>query len=239
MNTQNHTEPPLLTREEVEQLLPDYAFGELSDYDAQRVAASLSAFPDLQEEYVLIQESFAEVNTAFEAEERANAQRLRNLTVHVQDRLREDAEKKARRWKMFRFVVPVFTAVAAVVIIVSPKNLSISDSVKNRLGLGGSHDTALVLQPDEVKALEENQELAASGLLDADATVNDKALSDALESQLNAQESKMAAQLLRKETMKTLARNTSAFHDYFDNSAEMQHITDEDVERVAAALTEM
>jgi enoyl-[acyl-carrier-protein] reductase (NADH) len=60
-----------------------------------------------------------------------------------------------------------------------------------------------------------------------------------IEKELTAQENKIATGMLRKETLKALAQNKSAFRGYFDNSAEMQEVTDEDVANVAAALTEM
>jgi hypothetical protein len=238
MNTTEHTDipTPVLTRTEVENLLADYAFGELEAPEAARLEASLPSYPDLQEELLCIQESFAAVEGEIEALERTNAQRLRNLSIHVQDRLKKDAERTIRRWQWFRILVPSLAVAAAIAVVVVPN--SISDYVRTRFGAGANSENTLALQADEIKALEESQALTV-GLLDVDATLNDKALADAIDDQLSAQENKAASRMLHKETMKTLARNTSAFQDYFDNSAEMQHVTEEDVANVAAALTEM
>jgi hypothetical protein len=237
-NDNSNAATPLLTRSDVENLLPDYAFGELATDEAARVEAALRAYPDLQEELTLIRESFDSIETEIEAMQRADAQRLRNLTVHVQDRIRAQAVRKARRWQIFRFVAPALATVALVAIVVLPNSLS--EFVRNRMSATNTanSESALVLHPEEIKALEESQPFA-TGLLDADVHINDKALADALDKQLSAQENKMASRVLHKETMAALSRNKSAFRDFFDNSAEMQDVTDDDVASVAAALTAM
>lgn len=237
-NDNSNAATPLLTYAEVENLLPDYAFGDLAPDEAARVEVVLPAYPDLQEELILIRESFASIENEVEAMQRADAQRLRNLTVHVQDRIRAQAVRKARRWQIFRFVMPALAAVALVAIVILPNSLS--EFVRNRVGGANeaNSESALVLHPEEIKALEDSQPFE-TGLLDAGVNINDKALADALDKQMSAQENKMASRVLHKETMAALARNKSAFHNFFDNSAEMQEVTDDDVASVAAALTEM
>ncbi len=232
---------PLLQRDELEALLPDFAFGELSENDAARVIASLPAFPDLQEELTLIQESFTALEEAMETIERANAQRLRNLSVHVQERLREETLRSKRRWQWFRIMIPSVIAAAVLAVVVVPNR--VSDALRERLGIAGAttSDSALDLKPEEIeqiRAISEPNALQA-GLLDADAGVNDKALAEAMDKSFSSHENTMASTMLHKETMKALAQNTSAFHDYFDNSTDMQNLSDEDVANVAAALTEM
>ncbi|TAE29897.1 MAG: hypothetical protein EAZ92_05660 [Candidatus Kapaibacterium sp.] len=245
-DTSNAASPPagapLLRREELEALLPDFAFGELSESDAARVDASLPAFPDLQAELTLIQESFADIEGEIEILERTNAQRLRNLGVHVQERLREENARSKRRWQWFRILIPSLAAAAILAVVVMPNRLS--DALRERLGIAAgakTNETALDLKPEEIEQIRAIPEPNAlqSGLLDADAGVNDKALADAMNTSFSTQETTMASKMLRKETMKALANNTSAFHGYFDNSADMQNISDEDVANVAAALTEM
>lgn len=237
-NDPSNAATPLLSYAEVENLLPDFAFGDLGADEASRVEAALNAYPDLREELVLIRESFASIETEIEAMQRIDAQRLRNLSVHVQDRLRAQALRKARRWQIFRFVMPALATAALVAIIVVPN--SFSEFVRNRVyGTSAANsENALVLHPEEIKALEDSQPFE-TGLLDAGVNIDDKALADALDKQMSAQENKMASRVLHKETMNALARNKSAFHNFLDNSAEMQEITDADVASVAAALTEM
>jgi hypothetical protein len=226
---------PILVRAELELLLADYAFGELDASNATRFEASIGAYPDLQEELALITDSFAELDKEFQAIDRVNAQRLKNLTVHVQNRLAKENERKAHRWRLMKFFVPALATCAVIAVVSMPRGFT--DYVFRRT-VSANTDNALIFQPEEIKGLEDNQAVAA-GLLDADASLSDKVLSSVMEKELTAQENKMATKMLRKETLKALAQNKSAFRGYFDNSAEMLDVTDEDVASVAAALTEM
>lgn len=234
-HTPSHHTLPVLARDEVEQLLPDYAFGELDASSVARFEVSIGTYPDLQEELMLITDTFASVEKEFEEIERTNAHRLKNLSVHVQDRLGKENERKAHRWRLMRFFVPALATCAVIAIISMPRGFT--DYVLRRT-VDANTDNALVFKPEEIRGLEDNQ-IVEAGLLEADASLNDKALANMIDKELSAQESKMATRLLRKETLKALAQNTSPFRGYFDNSAEMQDANDEDVANVAAALTEM
>lgn len=75
----------ILTKSELEQLLPDYAFGKSSEDEIRLIELSLPHYPDLQQELTDIHSAFAridttELNTQLE-------QRTRNLSLKVHQRM--------------------------------------------------------------------------------------------------------------------------------------------------------
>ena len=80
-----------LSREAMESLLPEYAFGNASLADQQAFEASLPLYPDLAEEVEQVRAVFAKVD---ELElPRQISQKTRNLSVHVLERRREQRQR--------------------------------------------------------------------------------------------------------------------------------------------------
>ncbi len=225
---------PILAREEVEALLPDYAFSEIEPNDKVRFEASLSAYPDLAEELRLIQDSFKAVEPEMEALDRAQMQRLKNLTVHIQDRLQHEAEKRAHRFRLMKFFVPALAMCVLLAVISIPQAFNTNWTV-----LSGHADRteSAILTPDDIQRLEElsvdentantSGALANNtGIITTDADGNDK------------EAAMVARKMLTRETLRAIAANRSAFQGYFDNDM-LDNISDDDADGVAAAMTEM
>ncbi|MFY7998842.1 MAG: hypothetical protein ACOVSW_09615 [Candidatus Kapaibacteriota bacterium] len=238
MNTQFSTSPdqgsPILAREEVEALLPDYAFGNLESAadDKARFEASLPAYPDLVEELRLIQDSFGSIREEFEALNRAESQRLKNLTVHVQQRLQQEAERRAHRFRLLKFFVPALAMCVVLAVISIPQ--AFNGGWKT---FTSDRTETAILTPEDIQRLEElqvdesvvNEHSAFADNLGANANSADEA---------DKQAAMVARKMLTKETLRALAANRSAFQDYFDNST-FDDMSEEEAAGIAAAMTEM
>lgn len=242
MNTYFSTPPgndpnvPLLAREEVEALLPDYAFGEIEANDRARLEASLGAYPDLAEELRLIQESFGAVEPELEALDRAQTQRLKNLTVHIQERLQHEAERRAHRFRLVKFFVPALAMCVLFAVISIPQ--AFNTGWTSVLGWRADRTESAILTPEDIQRLEElsvdetstntSGALANNtGIITTDAEGNDK------------EAAMVARKMLTRETLRAIAANRSAFQGYFDNADMLNNISDEDADGVTAAMTEM
>lgn len=221
---------PILAREEVEALLPDYAFGEIEPNDKVRFEASLSAYPDLAEELRLIQDSFEAVEPEMQALDRAQMQRLKNLTVHIQERLQHEAERRAHRFRLMKFFVPALAMCVLLAVISIPQAFNTNWTV-----LSGRTDRteSAILTPEDIERLEELPVDANgafsnnTGIINTNANDNDK-------------EAALAARkMLNNETLRAIAANRSAFQGYFDNSDALDNISDDDADSIAAAMTAM
>ena len=156
---------PILSREEVEAFLPDYAFGDITASDKARVEASLGTYPDLAEELRLIQESFEAVQPEFEALDRQQTQRLKNLTVHIHDRLQHEAEKRAHRFRLMKFFVPALAMCVLLAVISVPQAFNtkwsaFSGRAERSEGRGAERDDGLsrTRQPHDAEHQNEGRE---------------------------------------------------------------------------------
>lgn len=226
---------PILSREEVEAFLPDYAFGDIAASDKAKVEASLGRYPDLAEELRLIQESFEAVQPELEALDRQQMQRLKNLTIHIQDRLQHEAEKRAHRFRLMKFFVPALAMCVLLAVISVPQAFN-----TNWSALSGrtEQSESAILTPEDIQRLEElptDESLVnASGAFANNAGIIANGAED------SSKEAAMAARkMLTRETLNAIAANRSAFQGYFDNSDMLDNISDDDADGIAAAMTEM
>jgi len=91
------------SRAELEQLLADYAFGQLQPEEAQRVERSLELYPDLAAEVELLRHVFAHLDELEPM--RSLEQRSRNLSVQVLQRWQQEGARQSWRW--VRLLLPV------------------------------------------------------------------------------------------------------------------------------------
>jgi len=91
------------SRAELEQLLADYAFGQLQPEEAQRVEHSLELYPDLAAEVELLRHVFAHLDELEPM--RSLEQRSRNLSVQVLQRWQQEGARQSWRW--VRLLLPV------------------------------------------------------------------------------------------------------------------------------------
>ncbi len=236
MNTEFVSSPEsasVLARAEVEALLPDYAFGTLASADEKaRFEAALPLYPDLAQELRLIQESFDGVSAEFEALDRAQSQRLKNLSVHVQERIQHDLERRAHWFRLMKFFVPALAMCVILAVISIPQAFQADWMTFS----SGRNNESAILTPADIERLA-NLEIDASAL-------ENNAFGDNLVAAPNAADddktaAMVARRMLDKETLRAIAANRSAFQDYFDNSAILDNISDEDAATLAAAITEM
>ncbi len=95
---------PSLTRKQTEEMLPDYAFGRLSEEDSRLFKQSIHEYPDLVQELNDIKAVFSKVekmdfNSILE-------NRARNLSVRVQQRRSANSSKNYSFSRIFRFAIP-------------------------------------------------------------------------------------------------------------------------------------
>ncbi len=84
------------SRAELEQLLADYAFGQLQPEEGQRVERSLQLYPDLAAEVELLRHVFARLDELEPM--RSLEQRSRNLSVQVLQRWQREGARQPWRW---------------------------------------------------------------------------------------------------------------------------------------------
>jgi hypothetical protein len=227
---------PLLSHEETEHLLPDYAFGKLTDVETKQFENALLQYPELAHDLEVIQHSFVFVSENTIALDRAQTQRLKNLTVHIQQRIQSANERRTKFLGFFRVMVPVCTVAAAVLVLAVPNR--VSDYLFNRTGT----ENALTIHPEDVKDLTNGDDAAvAQSLKETDVLFNTGAATLDVSASEDLAAEKIAAQaakrMLPKETLAVVAMNTSAFQDYFDDSSASDAMTDADATAVALAMS--
>ncbi len=103
-----------LSHEEMEALLPDYAFGRCSTDDAQRFEASLQFYGDIQQELAQVTALFSKMQTMTFHED--IDYHTRNLSVRVNEALHKPTRSSAFIW--MRRLAPVMLVAGAVVLFV-------------------------------------------------------------------------------------------------------------------------
>lgn len=102
-----------LSYREMQELLPDYAFGRISDEDKIKFETTLPLYPDLEQEIKDVRAVFSRVEKMdFNAKVSSHT---RNLSVKVNDRL----AKKTKRKSPVRRLVPVFGMLVAAIVILN------------------------------------------------------------------------------------------------------------------------
>lgn len=225
-------EPVLpLSREEMEALLPDYAFGDLPELERGAFERSLAAYPDLTDEIRELQDAFAPVDK--NAINKAYSQRLKNLSVHVQTRLDKEFAKAVRRRRFFRFLAPVLAAACLVGLVALPQgvfNVILSDSA--------APSTMELIRPDEAQLILDDESLA-DGVSELDIAFVDRTVVDSPSPDIAAKEALLAAKLIDKETLQALS--AASDNGISDELSLLQDIDDDDVDEsdVQTLLTEM
>jgi hypothetical protein len=96
-----------LTNYEMQELLPDYAFGKLEPELKSIFEYNISKYPDIKEELIRVQAVFAKVEAAnFDA---IFSKRTRNLSVAVNSRLARKSNKSVFNLSQ-KFAYPIITA---------------------------------------------------------------------------------------------------------------------------------
>jgi hypothetical protein len=92
-----------VNKKELENSLPDYIFGKLSDIDSKKFAESIADFPELKSELESAQKAFSDYkNINWDAHYN---DRTRNLSVYVHRRL----QNKKRGFSLFKIFLPIAT----------------------------------------------------------------------------------------------------------------------------------
>jgi hypothetical protein len=139
-----------LTKQQIEDLLPDYAFGQLPEELVIQFEQSIQLYPDLQSQ-------LAEIKSAFSTVEK-NAinsmydQRTRNLSIKVIDRLNSRRNSFFSIYRLPRFVVPVVGLVVCGVLYFQFNTStppSLTEAVKsNTLDIVRPTDAQLIIDED-------------------------------------------------------------------------------------------
>jgi hypothetical protein len=245
------TDSPTLQREEIEGLLPDYAFGVLSAEEARQVEQNLRFYPDLAEEARAIGESFHDAKAEFEAIDRMNAQRLKNLSVHVQERLRKDGERRRRLYSGLRWVAPLAVAGALAVVVVLPR-LRLESGVfppattTIESAEGGSFQSenlavAHIFNQGDIAGLQDITLESGNYQNPQSALINETVVGSDGEEDDDKQTNLLARKMLGRETLGAIAANRSAFQEYFDASSSslINNLSDDEAAHVAAILASL
>lgn len=142
---------PTLTRKQLEEMLPDYAFGRLGAEDSLQFEQSIEEYPDLNQELRDIQSVFSKVekmdfNSILE-------NRTRNISVRVQQRLASKNSQSSSFSRLFRFVIPT-AALAAMAYFVFTSDSPFFNSSKNNLNVvSNEHHVEVVHSSDAVSLL--------------------------------------------------------------------------------------
>jgi hypothetical protein len=112
-NAMKKTPHSKLSYREMQEHLPDYAFGRISDEDKLRFEATLPDYPDLEQELADVRAVFSRVEEMdFDAD---ISRKTRNMSVNVNNRL----AKKTKRKSPIRKLVPVFMVLLASIVVLN------------------------------------------------------------------------------------------------------------------------
>jgi hypothetical protein len=112
-NAMKETQNNYLSYREMQELLPDYAFGRISEEDKIKFETTLPLYPDLEQEIKDVRAVFSRVEKMdFNAKVSSHT---RNLSVKVNDRL----AKKSKRKSPVRRLAPVFGMLVAAIVILN------------------------------------------------------------------------------------------------------------------------
>ncbi|MBS1536138.1 MAG: hypothetical protein JST20_00150 [Bacteroidetes bacterium] len=111
---------PILTHKQVEEMLPDYAFGRLNAEDSIEFERSISVYPDLSQELQDIHSVFSKVeqmdfNSILE-------NRTRNISVRVRERLAVNNTRNNTIFKTFRLIIPTLGLAAMALFFFTSEN---------------------------------------------------------------------------------------------------------------------
>jgi anti-sigma factor RsiW len=137
-----------LSRAEAEAMLPDYVFGQLTEYEKDVFEASLANYPDLKEEMADMQLVFKYLEK--EKYKNMHAQRTRNLSVSVLKRLEQKDLRRKRIIRGASFGIPGLAAAATAFIMMFPgiAPLKVEDADAT-FGM----ELASLLSPSEVESI--------------------------------------------------------------------------------------
>ncbi len=127
----HQSQTPSFSREEMEQILPDYLFCQLSEAESSRFEQSLPYFPELEQELQQARTVFAQMKSQDLYERRT--QRVRNLSVKIQERRYAEMERKQVSLRSFRFAAPVIVLGVLALFIVFPQFRSFNSLTNNPL----------------------------------------------------------------------------------------------------------
>ncbi|HYF04296.1 MAG TPA: hypothetical protein VEC36_13015 [Patescibacteria group bacterium] len=141
----NQTSP---SRAEMEAMLPDYVFGQLTEFEKDNFEKALEQYPDLQAEMTDMKLVFKNLEKTRYRD--VQSQRTRNLSVKVLQRLEQ---KNARRKKVsrgFSFGIPSLVAAATAVIMLLPQGSSFMEPDG---GSSFSKEISSLISPSEAKGI--------------------------------------------------------------------------------------
>lgn len=124
-----------LTREQMQDLFCDYAFGKLSDDDKRAFELTLPDFPDLKNEILEVQTSFGKLNTM--KMDKKIGQYTRNLSIKVNKKIGEQGlgikMQEISFFEQFKkLLVPVGVSAAVIIVaLIGVLNLDIFKSAGN------------------------------------------------------------------------------------------------------------
>jgi hypothetical protein len=137
-----------LTREQIEQLLPDYVLGHCSENEKILFEESIIGYPELQAEVASAKSVFAtldkmDVNAMID-------QRVKNLSVNVNSELQKSKTPFLLRKGFGRFVLPLVGAIGA--LILTFNNTSLQTTMRSMFSGGTtSENTEIFTTQDEQK----------------------------------------------------------------------------------------
>lgn len=154
----------ILTKNQLEELLPDYAFGNLSEAQILLFEQSITHYPELQTELADIQDAFIPVkNYNFDT---TVEQRTRNLSIRVNEKLATQRRTVFSMQSFARYILPALGLAACGILyfqINSATNTAPQQTLQNtaRLEIVRPNDAQLLIDEDisYIAALQETSNL--------------------------------------------------------------------------------
>ncbi|MBK9246774.1 MAG: hypothetical protein IPM69_01340 [Ignavibacteria bacterium] len=108
----------ILSKNEIQDLLPDYAFGKLAETEKVHFENSIPHYPELQSELLEIRNAFLKIeNLQYDS---SIDQRTRNLSLHVNERLNKKREIQFRVVRLTRYVIPIIGLAVLALFYIQP-----------------------------------------------------------------------------------------------------------------------
>lgn len=132
-----HYQNTRLSYKEMQELLPDYVFGRLSDNDKKIFEYNLFEYPDINEEVIKVREVFQKVeDMKLDAKIEGHT---RNLSVKVQERLRRMPKSLQYQSIIFRYIIPTLGILIIAVLILTNKWERNDGTTKSNLHVTSGH----------------------------------------------------------------------------------------------------
>lgn len=224
-----------LTYKEMQEMLPDYAFGRLSVDEMSNFEANLDSYPDLKQELIDIQSVFGKV-------ERIDFDNIyetksRNISVKINQRLEQDSRRKQFFSNARRLIIPSL-GLAAILIVTF---ITFLKKPSNQMLNNFTNKTAEMITKSDVLTLIDSLEDTES-IVELSMAVDDN-IPKSIEVNLGVIHSESIESIYNdfvNEKILSLKESPDILNEYFESSTDLmkalESLDEEDFQNIIKAI---